>query len=117
MATGTKPNVMAIQNLTSGITAVSGLMSTSDVQLYRIGNMALFNFRFKPVSGTPFPVAVTKTYTLPISPKSNTRISVPKTNAAGACSVTINTNGEVTVYAYDGAYSDWVIGQIFFLVA
>ena len=117
MASGTIPNVMAIQNLTNDITTVSGVMSTSDVQLYRIGNMALFNFRFKPVSSTPFPVAATKTHTLPISPKSATRMMVPKTNAAGGCSVTITTNGEVNVYAYNGAYSDWVIGQIFFLVA
>jgi hypothetical protein len=92
-------------------------MSTSDVQLYRIGNMALFNFRFKPVSGTPFPVSSTKTHTLPISPKSATRTMVPKTNATGSCSVTIQTNGEVNVYAYNSAYTDWVIGQIFFLVA
>lgn len=103
-------------DFTSSITTVQDLMSTSDVQLYRYGKLGLFKFRFKPLDS--FPVGYTKTHTLPLKPSTNFQTMVPKTNTSGSVGLFLySASGDVEVYSYGGAYSDWVTGQMWFPIA
>lgn len=104
------------ENLSDQITTYASLAS-NDVWLVRVGPIAIFKFRMKPSSS--FPVANTHTHTIPIHPPTdmaNYQAMVPKTNASGSVLVEVRMTGEVYVYSYSAAYSDWVTGEIVFPV-
>lgn len=116
MASGTIPApYIEILDLSSSISTVASL-SSNDVSCLRFGNLGLFKFRMK-ASGN-FPVSFTKTHELPIHPPvngtGNYQVLCPKTNANACVLVEVRTTGEVYVYSYGSAYSDWVTGEMWF---
>ena len=117
MATGKIPIPSPVwADFTSSITTVSNVMATSDVQLYRYGKLALFKFRLKPSDS--FPVSFTKTHTLPLRPPTNFQTMVPKTSGNGSVGIFVySASGDVEVYSYGAAYSDWVTGQMWYPIA
>ncbi|MBP5461557.1 MAG: hypothetical protein J6Y20_05465 [Lachnospiraceae bacterium] len=118
MATGTitVPSPVFV-DFSNQITTVPDILNANDVALYRYGRFAFFIFRIRPAN--EFPVAFTKTHTLPLKPAANYRISIPKTNGNGCVGMFIySSTGDVEVYSYGGSsYSDWVMGEMWFPIA